>query len=170
MNYIETKLKRGSEKDIFILLFSVVVLGTSFSFLYKTEFWEANQYSWKSLAIIGATGFSIYFFRRLFGRKFNIRLIEKNEDNLIFRTVNYINMSGWVEGSPIELHKSKIKTAKFISFYNTATHTGMSWVCFITNENQAIEYRLSDEETVKKIKSFTKEHIPEVDIVEEEKN
>ena len=170
MNYIEAELKRGTEKDVFILMFSVVVLGISFSFLYDTEFWQANQYSWKPLAIVGVIGFSIYLFRRLFGRKFNIRLIEKNKDNLIFRTVNYINMSGWAEGNPIEIDKSKIKTVKFMDFYNMATHTGMWWVCFITNENQAIEYRLNNEEIIKKIKSFVKEHIPEVEIVDEKRN
>jgi hypothetical protein len=164
MKVIEAELSKGSYADPMILLSAFLFCVLGFSFMYETDFWVENEYSWKPLIILGVALFLVYFYRRLFSGKLRFALAKEQGSSVLFQKAEHITASGWVLAAQEKVAKKDILCVKVDNFYNVATNTGMYWVCFTLKDRRVIEYSVNDRAIVENIKDFVSRVLPDAEL------
>lgn len=165
MESVEIKLPKGSYAGPVILILAVLVCVFGFSFLYKTDFWFENEYSWKPVVLVGAFLFLMYFYRRLFSGKLQFTLVGYEGSCLVIqKAAVHVPASGWVLGAQERVAKDDVVSVKIDSLFNGPYFSGVYWLCF-TMKNQSVnEYWVNDHEIVEKIKAFVSTALPDTEL------
>jgi hypothetical protein len=165
MKAVEAKLRKGSHADPVILMLAVSVCIFGFSFLYETDFWAENEYSWKPVVLIGVFLFLIYFYRRLFSGNLQFTLVKDDGSYLVFQNAAHVLASGWVLGTRKSVNKDDVLSVKIEYLFSGPYWRGIFWICFTMKKQNIIEYWVKDREVVEKIKAFTVTALPNADLV-----
>jgi len=160
MEVVEAELGKGSHADPVILLAAFVVCVLGFSFMYETDFWAENEYSWKPLVLLGTALFLVYFYRRIFSGKLRFTLAKEQGSSVLFQKAQRIATSGWVLGAQETVAKKDVLSVKVENFYNVGTNTGMYWICFVKRDRSVIKYSVNDYVIVQNIKAFVPRVLP----------
>jgi hypothetical protein len=164
MEVVEAELSKGSHADPLILVSAFLICVFGFSFMYETDFWAKNEYSWKPVVFLGAMLFLFYFYRRLFSGKLRFVLLEEKDSGIVFQKASHVATSGWVLGSQEYVAKKDVLSVKVENFYNVGTNTGMYWVCFTMRDRNVIEYSVNSYEVIESVKAFVSKVLPNVEL------
>ena len=169
MEAVEAKLSKGSHADPVILILAVSVCIFGFSFLYETDFWAENEYSWKPVVLIGVLLFLTYFYRRIFSGNLQFTLVKDDGSCLVFQNAAHVLASGCVLGTRKSVDKDDVLSVKIEYLFNGPYFRGIFWICFTMKNQNIIEYWVKDYEIVENIKAFAVTAIPNADLVRGER-
>ena len=165
MATVEAKLSKGSRADPAILFVAVSVCVFGFSFLYETDFWGKNDYSWESLVITGMFLFFIYFYRRIFSGNLQFALVKDEGSCLIFQKAAHVLASGWILGEQMRIAKEDIASVKIDYLFSGPYFSGIFWICFSMKNQNVIEYWVKDREIVESVKVFATSVLANADLI-----